>query len=515
MLGHRKLEPEEYIQILKRRAWLIAIPLTIFPLLALAITFFVQPRYISQTLVLIDQQKIPDEYVKSVVSSDLDTRLASMKEQILSRSRLQPIIDRYNLYANLHVSMEERTDNARKNNALKAIHSDITNAGGLPGFFITFQANDPRTAQAICGEITSLFVNENLRSREASAEGTTDFLKGQLDDAKHSLDEQDAKLAAFQSQFAGKLPDEESPNVNMLTSLNTQLEAATEALNRMEQDRTYLQSMLAQVAPGANGSSTPAATVPNAIKQSRQAELRTMESQEAELAATYTADYPDVIAARRKIADLRAQIAKLPDMVPAGSASASATEQSESTSALQLRAQLRASDSAIQAKRNEQSMLQAQVRTYQDRIAASPGVDQQYKLLTRDYDTAKKFYDDLLAKMNQSRMATDLESRQEGEQFHVMDQPNLPDAPVFPNRFFFLVAGIAAGLIVGTLWAGILEYRDTSLRNEQDVWAFTNLPTLAVIPMASADTEPSPPQQTRRFFGKPKLPKALAVGGRS
>ncbi len=142
--------------------------------------------------------------------------------------------------------MDDRIDQTRKNIDIKPIHSEMARTGGLPGFFISFKDADPHTAQLVCGEIASLFVTANLNARAQSAEGTTDFLKGQLADAKRTLDDQDAKLAAFQSKYMGRLPGEESPNMNMLTSLNTQLDAATQALARMEQDKSYIEAMLAQ-----------------------------------------------------------------------------------------------------------------------------------------------------------------------------------------------------------------------------------------------------------------------------
>ena len=230
MLGHRALTLQDYTTILKRRWWIIAIPAISFPSLGLRITYLVQPEYISQTLVLVEQQKVPESYVKAVVTEDLNGRLASMKEQILSRSRLQPIIERFNLFANSKLSMDDRIDMTRKNIGIKPIQSEIARTNGLPGFFISFKANDPRTAQLVCGEIQSLFVSENLSDRAASAAGTTDFLKGQLADAKAKLDEQDAKLAKFQQTYIGKLPGAEASNMNMLTTLNTQLDAATQAL---------------------------------------------------------------------------------------------------------------------------------------------------------------------------------------------------------------------------------------------------------------------------------------------
>jgi polysaccharide chain length determinant protein (PEP-CTERM system associated) len=484
MLGHRKLQMDDYVAILKRRLWIIAIPVVLLPIIAVAITFRLVPQYLSQTLVLIEEQRVPDAYVKPVISADLDSRLSSMKEQILSRSRIQPIIERYNLYGTEHLTMDDRIDLARKAIGIKPIHSEIARSGGLPGFFVSFTASDARTAQLICGEITSLFLSENLRSREAAAEGTTDFLKNQLADAKRNLDEQDARLADFQRQYVGKLPGEEAPNLNMLTSLNTQLEAATQALARMEQDKTYEESMLAeqgstvQVPLGAAEAGVGSAT---GDWQAQQVELQTLLTHEAELASHYTADHPDLIELRQRIRVLRTELAKVPTRSSSDVASPSAPIRNDSPAAQQLRSELRAAELGIKAKRQEQAQIQNALRIYQDRIQSSPLVAAKYKELTRDYETAQKFYDDLLAKMNQSKMATDLERRQEGEQFRVMDEPNLPDSPIFPKRTVFLLGGLASGLALGFLITGIMEYRDTSLRTERDIWTFTQLDTLAVI----------------------------------
>jgi hypothetical protein len=146
-------------------------------------------------------------------------------------------------------------------------------------------------------------------------------------------------------------------------------------------------------------------------------------------------------------------------------------------------------------------MIQNQVRVYQDRISSSPMVQEEYKNITRDYQTAQAFYDDLLKKMNQSKMATDLERRQQGEQFSVMDQPNLPDGPTFPKRGVFVGAGFAGGLILGIMLVAWREYRDTALRSERDVWAFTKLPTLGVISFSGEGTDVA--KKTSRWrFGK-------------
>lgn len=476
MLGHRDLTAEDYLGILKRRRWSIVIPVLVLPLIAIALTFVIPPRFVSQTLVLVEQQKVPDTYVKPVMMEDLNQRLASMREQIFSRSRLQPIIERFELFSKDKVTIEERLDLTRKAISITPIRSELSRTGGLPGFFIAFKADNARIAQQVCGEITSLFVSENLRAREQSAQGTTDFLRGQLEDSKRALDEQDAKLAVFQRQYIGQLPGQEQPNLNMLTTLNTQLDAATQALARMQQDKTYEESMLAQQTrewkkQEAGGGVTP---------QDRQTQLRLMEVAAAELEARYTPDHPDVINLRRNIEILKAK----PADVPVQTKATADPEHSEPPQLQQMRAQLRALEQGIASKKLDQARVEQQIRVYQARVQSSPMVQEQYKQLTRDYQTALQFYTDLLGKKNQSEMATDLERRQQGEQFRVMDAPNLPEEPTFPNRNIFAGGGLAAGLCFGLMLAAFKEYKDTALRSEKDILAFTSLPTLAVISMA-------------------------------
>jgi polysaccharide chain length determinant protein (PEP-CTERM system associated) len=477
MLGHRALTTEDYLQILKKRWWIAVIPAVIFAATGFVATYFVTPIYMSQTLVLIEQQSVPTSYVKPVITEDLNARLASMQEQILSRSRLQPIIEKYNLYNTKGMGMDSRIDLVRKDIAIKPIESQIARTGGLPGFFISFKARDAQTAQQVCGEITSLFVSENLHAREQSAQGTMEFLRQQLADAKRSLDEQDARLAAFQRSYAGKLPGEEGGNMQMMTSLNTQLDAATQALSRLEQDKTYEEAMLS-----AQTRDLPAPDQQRVQPGVQQQDLQALLAQEADLTTRYTDDYPDVMTVRRKIRELRANMAKPQPVLSAGSSSG--PKGPEPIGVLQLRAQIRAVEQMIVQKRRDQSQIQNQLRLYQDRISSSPTVQADFKQITRDYQTAQAFYDELLGKMNQSKMATDLERRQQGEQFKVMDAPNLPDGPSFPKRGVFIGGGLGFGLMLGLLVIAVIEYMDTAIRSERDIFAFTKLPTLAVISTA-------------------------------
>lgn len=472
MLGHRVLNMRDYTDILKRRFWLILV----CPLLCLGISMTIchfQPtQFVSQTLVLIEQQKVPEDYVKPVVNEDLNARLASMKEQILSRSRIEPIVTQFGLYSRLP-NMDDRVDLTQKAIGINPIPYG-QGARGMPGFFITFKAQDARVAQQACGEITSLFVSENLSVREQSAEGTTDFLRQQLDDAKRNLDEQDAKLADFQRKYLGRLPDQESSNASALQALTARLDAATQAISRQQQEESFLQAMVAEQSQASAHTDPATGTTTTSL----QTELKDAIQREKDLEALYTPNHPDVVANKRRIANLRSEVAHESSAPVKDETSVNATDTPQLK---QLKTQLRILRMSLVESKKEQAGIEQQVKSYEAKIEASPMVEEEYKKITRDHDTALQFYNTLLAKMNESSMATALEHRQQGEQFRVMDAPNLPEEPISPKKRVYAIAGLAAGLAIGLLLAGLLEYRDSSLRTESDVWAFTKLPTLAIV----------------------------------
>ncbi|MGA3344132.1 MAG: Wzz/FepE/Etk N-terminal domain-containing protein [Terracidiphilus sp.] len=518
MLGHRELTMEDYAGILKRRFWLILTSAVLLLGVGVGISYYLPPQYVSQTLVLIEQQKVPEDYVKPVVDEDLGARLASMKEQILSRSRIQPIIERFDLYAGKNTTMDDRVDMTRKSIGINPIRSEQSH--GMPGFFISFKAKDAHTAQQVCGEITSLFVSANLNAREESAEGTTDFLKQQLAEAKRNLDDQDARLASFEQKNIGRLPGQTikfgdmslamgSSNESTLQALTSQLNATTQTENRLQQEETFLQAMIAQQgedSKGAEAGSGPA-------EDERKKQLKDLLKQKQDLQALYTPDYPDVVAISRKIADLKAEIAHAPaETAPAAASDAASAKPHDSPRLQQLKLQLKAGQQALANAKQEQSRIEEQIRTYEARIEASPIIEEEYKAVTRDHDTALQFYNTLLTKMNESSMATALEHRQQGEQFRVMDAPNLPDSPTFPNRFVFAFGGLGSGLVLGLLLVALLEYRDTSLRNERDIWAFTKLPTLAVVSHIDDLAYPVPARKFLGIFSRTPKPIESAHG---
>jgi protein tyrosine kinase modulator len=480
MAIHREITFEDYVEILRRRRWLLIIPAILGAAAGYLLSLVLPSRYTSHTMVLVEQPAVPDSYVKPVVNDDLNQRLSSMQEQILSRTRLQNLVERFGLQgkdAN-RVPMEELVERLRKSITVTPLNPMAgTRSPQLPGFYVDVTMKDARLAQQICTVITSMFMEQNLHLRQQQAEDTTQFLAKQLDEAKAKLDDQDAKLAAFQSRNIGELPEDDKTNLTLLTGMTPQLEAATQALHQTQQDKAFAESLLSQQL--AAWKSSKEGQDPQTLEQ----HLKDLQNQLHLLQGHYTEDHPDVVKlnndiaqVQKKLADAAAQVHAQPNEQQVQAAV------NELPEIQQLRARLHQIDLTVSQKAQEQEKLQRQIKILQSRIQSSPVIQQEFKALTRDYQTALNFYNDLLKKRNESQMATELERRQQGEQFRVFDPPSLPERPSFPNRWLFGLGGLGAGLALGLGMVQLSELRDKSMRTKQDIEFYLGVPALALIP---------------------------------
>jgi len=450
--------------------------------LALTLSVVLPKRYTSQTIVLVDQPKVPSDYVKPVVTEDLNHRLASMQEQILSRTRLEPIIEKFGLYSQERgrVHPEDLVERLKKSVTVTPVTPMAgTQDRTIPGFSVSVTFDNPLLAQQICSDITSMFMEQNTRARGQQAARTTSFLNQQLDGAKAKLDAQDAKLAQFKRQYLGSLPDEEQANLSLLMGMNTQLEANTQALSREQQDKAFNESLLSQ--QEANWKAAQTGHNPEALE----VQLSALEDQLTALQARYTPQHPDVIKLQNSIEELKKRIAAAPKTTNAAEKDTQA-DAIEPPQIQQLRARLHQDDLNMADLTKRQAQIQEQIRLLQGRVQASPAVEQQFKELTRSYQSALDFYNDLLKKRDQSAMASDLENQQESEQFRVLDPPSLPSQPSFPNKLYFAGGGLGAGLALGLGILYLLALSDQSLYTERDVELALKLPVLALIPVLEA-----------------------------
>jgi polysaccharide chain length determinant protein (PEP-CTERM system associated) len=503
-MTQRELTPADYLAML-RRHWVMILILTVVggPL-AYGVSRLLPVKYKSQTLVLVEQQSVPTDYVKSIDTADISQRLSSMQQQILSRSRLEPIIRQYGLFSSdtNKASMDDLVGRLQKSiEVTPVLPMAETRSTQLPGFNVAVTLDTGRTAQEVCTAVTSMFIEENLKSRQQHSEETTQFLSQQLVDAKAALDEQDAKLAAFKSHYIGSLPDEEQTNLNLLTGLTSQLDAATQALARAQQDKSFAESMLSQQVGSWQASQT--GHNPATLEQ----QLIALQTQLASLEARYTDDYPDVIKTKADIAALQKKMVETDNQTsPQGSKDSKNVI--EPPQIQQLRAQVHNYDQVIAEKAREQEEIKRQIGLYQGRIQSSPGVEQQYKEVTRGYQTALDSYNDLLKKRQESSMATQLEHDQQGEQFRVLDPANLPTAPSFPNRPLFALGGLGGGLALGLGLAFLIELKDSSFKTERDVEVALQLPVLAMVPAIESLNS----KKTKVRTGQKQIETGVEVG---
>jgi polysaccharide chain length determinant protein (PEP-CTERM system associated) len=512
MIENRELSVDDYLAMLRRRLKVILIPALLAALAGFLISYAFAPRYTSQSLILVETQKVPEGYVQPVVTEDIVQRIATMEQQVLSQKELDAMVERLGLAKGKSVeeAIDEIREEVRKNPLIEWVSPDSAavkqhrpGQNDIPGFYVNYTASNPQEAQQICTELTSMLLAENLKTREQVAQSTTDFLARQVDLAKHDLDNQDAKMAAFKKQYMGQLPGDEENTMKLLAGLNSQLDAYTQALNRAEQDRAYAQSLLSQQLAAWSSSQT------SMNPENLQKQLADLQTQLISLQARYTDDHPDVVKTKNDIAELKR---KLNEMNSATAPEAGNTDKgsaSEPPEIKQLRLQIHQYDQSIAQATREQKLLQDQIKTYQGRLSLSPGVEEQYKALMRDYETAQKFYNDLLAKKNESEMQTDMERRQQGEQMSLLNPANPPDVPSFPNRLLFAGGGLAAGLTFGLGLAIWLEVRDKSIRDERDVVAALEMPMLVSVPWIDEK------MAKRNGYGKPRSDSKRALQARS
>jgi len=422
-----------------------------------------------------------------VVSQDLTARVATLQQQVLSQSRLQPVIER--LYPGKNSQeVGEIIDNIRQNMSVEPVVTDLSQIGApaakkkpgsqsaVPGFYVNYTASRPREAQQICTELTTLLLDENLRSMQAAASGTSDVLSKGLEDAKRNLEEMDAKLAAFKKQYVGQLPGDEESNLKILMGMNSQLDAQTQALNRDQQDKAYTESILAQQV--AAWKSTQTSTNPETLQK----QLSDLQTQLMGLRSRYTDDHPDVIKTKADIAEVKAKLAELNKASADPSDVNTKASANEPPEIRQLRGQAHQLSNSITARTLEQKRLQHEIAKLQNSVTLSPQVEEKYKALTRDYDNSQKYYQDLLTKKSTADLTVKMTNQSEGERMFNLNPASLPDSPSFPNRWLFAGGGLGAGLALGLGLALWLELRDQSIRTEADAEAALELPMLVAVP---------------------------------
>jgi len=473
------------VGLVLRRRWLVLLPFAAGLLAIPAIAPLVPPKYRSETLILVVPQRVPDSYVKSTVTESIESRLPSISEQILSRSRLERIITDLDLY---------KKDRSREvmEDVVKRMREDITVTPALKtldSFRVSYVNVNAATARAVTKRLAGLYIDQNLKDRESQAESTSVFIDAQLQDAKTRLLEQEKKLEAYSRAHAGQLPSQVQGNLQAVQSAQLQLQALNEILNRARERRLLIERQIADTQAYPQ-QLQPDAAAEGAASQSTAQQLESARARLEIFKLRYTADHPDVLTLQRTIADLQKRLA---DEAAAGTDAAkpvSTTDRLQQKRMLDLKAELEVIDHQVTSGQTEANRLKQVIAQYQGNINALPTRESELVELTRDYSTLQTAYATLLMKREDSKIAANLERQQIGEQFRVLDPASLPERP-FNNgqRIEIISSGAIGGLVLGLLLVGFLEYRDSSFYNEDDVTRVLKLPVLALVPDMTTEAQ--------------------------
>jgi polysaccharide chain length determinant protein (PEP-CTERM system associated) len=473
-MQRQNLTLSELAKSVVRRPWWLVLPVVLCLAAGYGVFRTIKPIYRANTLVMVEKQKVPTDYVKATVTSDIDERLKTIEQQITNRDNLERIIVEMNLYPDVRseAPIEKVVDQMRRRDLAVERRGDV--------FRIYFKDQDPVRAAAVANRISELFITQNLKIREDQAQGTSSFLETELDETKRKLEQQEARIAAFKRVYIGTLPEQRDSNLQAVGQLQTKLEINMDAVDKAETRKIFLQAQIAEMQKPVAAPVLP--SIPSA--PAAPTRLDQLRAQLIELTSRYTDRHPDVVRTREEIARIEKmgseiQVSEAPPMP--------APEPRIPPVSPAMRAELEAVNMEIRSLRAERERILADISRYQARVESIPGVEQQLLSLSRDYENIKRSYESLLTKRIDARLAENLEKSRQGEQFTILEKAVPPSEPYAPKLLFFLAGGLAFGALLGLAAALLREQTDSTYDDAEDLQqAFPGVPVLATIPTFSS-----------------------------
>jgi succinoglycan biosynthesis transport protein ExoP len=467
---------------------------------AAGIAYVLPNMYQSSTMILVERQKIPEAYVRSTVTEGMQERLKTITQQILSRTQISQVIEEYDLLDEPSVkervlqrmgidgvpwvhqwarklgwvrdpdaapSMEGAIDRFRNRVRIKVV--------GNQAFSVAYEGYDPVVVMRVTNAMAGMFISENLKIREQLVSGTTQFLDTQLDEARHALEKKEGEVQAFRAKNLGRLPEQLDPNLRTLDRIQLDLQHSDEAINTLAQQRQFLQRQIVSVQEQLASLGEDAQVALNTSDPLAQ-QLARAQARLNELSVKYTDAYPEVVAVKAEIAEIKQKMEEAGPPVQ--------EEQDTGTYPViaDLNRQIKQIDEDTIARKGKRERLEADFKEYQARVEATPKVEQELQKLQRDYTSMQGNYQSLLEKQLSAKLAENLEARQKGEQFRVIDPANLPVGPVSPNRRLLLLMGLVGGFGGGVALVIGLDLLRPRFRTSQDVSAILGLPVFTVVP---------------------------------
>jgi polysaccharide biosynthesis transport protein len=538
-----------YLDAARHRRKTVILTFSLSMLVAILLALLWPPTYRSSGTILIEQQEMPQELVRSTVTSYADQRVQVISKRVMTTETMLGIIHRYGLYPK-QVQKDTREallNRMRKDIGLKMISADVIDPrSGRPteatiAFEVSYTSGSAETAAKVANELTSLYLNENLNNRTQLARDATVFLEAEGDHLSARIGELEAALEKFKQKNFQQLPEVTQLNMTLLDRTEEELRSQESRRDSLNQQRTYLEAQLAQLKPNsamfsdngerimttydrlrtlkselasdkakyapdhpdiarlereiagleADPSSHPPGTATSEASETVNELRRKLDKAQADLAAArekYSPEHPDRVRLEREVPELQKELAAVPP-APAVSDAPVPHVDADNPAYVQIQAALAATANDLKALDAENAKLHAKADQLTHDVRLAPQVEQEYRELTRDYDNSKMKYQELRLKQAEAKTAQNLEADRKGERFTLIEPPLPPEEPASPNRPLIVIAGfvLSLGLAFGLLW--LLENGDTSVRNRIDLLKLTGIPPLALVPHIDTETE--------------------------
>ena len=510
------------LAVWRRRKWLAVLSFAAVFATGATITSVLPEIYQSAATVLVVGQQVPVDFVRTTVTGTVDTRLQTISQEILSRTRLEELINKFNLYPSVKTTLPVDALVQRMRHDIEVKQTGFDRTGGMVAFSIKFQGRDPDTVANVVNTLASYYIDENMKVRERQATGTAEFLRVQLADVKAKLEKQERNVSEFKRRNLGELPAQLDANLATLERLNTQFKLNGEKQLRareQKQEMAKLAETLANLKPiPARSTANPRQSAPTTASVSTNPvalKLARLKQELADLRTRYTDRHPDIIQLKSDIAVLERELAEMkrqePPAPPAESVAAKPKEEpvvaGPSAEAQQMDQALSQLDVETKSLKEEEAELRKAMAVYQAKVDNTPRRDLEFHELSRDYDSTRELYRTLLKRYEEAQLSENLEQRQKGEQFRILENAVPATSPSAPNRLRLFVMSLvgAAGLAVGLVL--LAEQLDNSFHSIDELRAATTFPVLVSIPRIVTDTE-----RRRRWWRIPVATAATVCG---
>ena len=510
------------LETLRRRRALAIVPFVFVLAATASMAFFLPSLWTGKAVVMVDRQQIPESIVKPTVQSDITSALLTLSQEVLSTARLAEIIKKHDLYPQHRgKSQDELVEKMRKDIRIEFAGEQERDRRPAArdaqprtvAFAVSYVATNPVVAMQVTNTLADLYVQENLKLREQQATGTSDFLEGQLGAMRKKLSEQERRIAEYKEKHMGELPEQKEANLRTLERLQTALSVAHETHRRAIERKQQITQALAEIDTGSGERASTVMAAPAPVNATA-ARLNILRQELVQLQTKYSDKYPDVVYTKEQIRILEARLAEeqataaLPKQKEEPKKSPSGLRVIPQNSYVQsLMSQLDQANVETKTGAEQIAGLQRQIATYERRIENSPRREHELALITRDYETTRALFQQLLGEREKAGIAVDLEHRQKGEQFRIMEGARMPERPTGPNRMRLLLIGLALALGASGAAVVLAENVDTSFRRADEVRSRFPVPILSTIPRITTDRDVRRRNRQRRL-----ATAAVAIG---